>query len=190
MGMYSRARCSLVTGWLEKVRRTTSARSRRRSAVSWRRRGQGSAGIDTESNNRPRVYSVKPRPAGSAAEGGRRGPIAARARRGAARGRRGGPHARPSGIHRSSGRTRALTRERHQSLEGAVAAAHAGEAVRQNAAAEKLRELCRDERGKTTSLGSRLEGGDKIGEVGAHDLVEHARRRRARRVDTGHAARS
>src|SRR5438445_1385036 len=62
-----------------------------------------------------------------------------------------------------------FARERHEPLERAVPAPHAGEAVAQHPAAEKFPELVYDEPGETTAVRLRVDGGDELGEVRAHD---------------------
>jgi len=57
----------------------------------------------------------------------------------------------------------------------------------QHPAAEKFPELFDDEARETAAVGLRVHGGQELGEVRAHDAVEHPRRRRARHVDGGHA---
>jgi len=59
--------------------------------------------------------------------------------------------------------------------------------VRQHPAAEEFLELGTDERRQPDPIGPRLDGRDKFAEMRAHEAVEHARRRRARHVDTTHA---
>ena len=82
-----------------------------------------------------------------------------------------------------------LARERHEPLEGAVGTAHAGEAVRQHPAAEELPELGDDERRQPDSVGPGLDGGEERRRGACARPPEHARRRRPRHVDAGHAVR-
>ena len=61
--------------------------------------------------------------------------------------------------------------------------------MRQDPAAQELPELAHDEPGETTAVRLRVDRGEELAEVRAHDAVEHARRRRSRHVDGGHAIR-
>ena len=80
-----------------------------------------------------------------------------------------------------------FARERYQPLERAVPAPHTGEAMGQYPAAKEFPELVHDEPGETTAVRLRVDSGEELGEVRAHDAVEHARGRRSRRVDSSHA---
>jgi hypothetical protein len=62
--------------------------------------------------------------------------------------------------------------------------------VRQHTTAEEFPELGGDERWQATPISTGIDGGEEIGEVRAHHTVEHARRRRPRHVDAGHAVRT
>jgi len=59
------------------------------------------------------------------------------------------------------------------SFERAVPAPHAGEAVAQHSASQEFPELVDDEPGETTAVRLRVDGGEELGEVCAHDAVEH-----------------
>jgi len=83
----------------------------------------------------------------------------------------------------------ALAREGNQALERTVPAAYSREAVGQHPAAEEFSELVHDKPGEATAIRLCVYGGEEIGEVCAHDAVEHAGRRRSRHVDGGHAER-
>jgi hypothetical protein len=61
--------------------------------------------------------------------------------------------------------------------------------VAQHATAEEFPELGHDEPGETAAVRLRVHGGEELGEVRAHDAVEHACRRRSRHVYGGHAIR-
>jgi hypothetical protein len=93
--------------------------------------------------------------------------------------------------HAAAAATRAeaapFARKRQQPLECALAAAHAGEAVRQHPTPETLLELGKDERWRPHALGPRLEGGNEGGEMRPHDTGEYTGRRRPRHVDAAHA---
>ena len=68
-----------------------------------------------------------------------------------------------------------FAREGHEPLERAVPAPHAGEAVRQHPTPEELPELGGDERWQATPISPGIDGGEEVGEVRAHNTVEHAR---------------
>ena len=57
----------------------------------------------------------------------------------------------------------------------------------QHPAAEEFPELVDDEAGEATAIRLRVDDGEELGEMCAHDAVEHARRRRSRHVDGHHA---
>ena len=82
-----------------------------------------------------------------------------------------------------------LAREGHEPLERALPAPDAREAMGQHPAAKELPELVDDEAGKATAVRLCVHGGEELGEVRAHDAVEHARRRRSGDVDGSHAIR-
>jgi hypothetical protein len=80
-----------------------------------------------------------------------------------------------------------LAREGHQPLERAVPAPDAREAMGQHPAAQEFPELVDDEAGKTTAVRFGVHGCEELGEVRAHDAVQHTRRRRSGHVGGGHA---
>jgi len=57
----------------------------------------------------------------------------------------------------------------------------------QHPAAEEFPELVDDEAGETAAVRLRVHGAEELGEVRAHDAIEHTRRWRARHVDGRHA---